>query len=100
MNIPIPDNASEHELKKEVPADKEAPAGTVPTPRNQFIKTDTPKIVQFSARATQKDADRIKEALEVRKRGDQTYDIVMLTIDMLNHIESDFLQTFRTKKKK
>jgi hypothetical protein len=80
-----------------------APGAVEPAPgirRNHFQATDDPKIIQFSARARKADADRIKEALEVRKGNKETYDIVCLVIDCLNHIEADILQTFKTKKKR
>lgn len=82
-------------------ASKDSVEAALPSPRrNHFQPTDDPKVVQFSARARQKDADRIKEALEVRKGNKDTYDIVCLVIDCLDYIEADMLQTFKTKKKR
>jgi hypothetical protein len=100
MNTP-PANSSPEELNTTIEgaAVKEAAAAPI-TPvnrRNQFVKTDDPKSEQFTGRATVKEAERIKAAIKARKQGDEPYDIVRLCLDAINHIEADFLQTFKTK---
>lgn len=66
-------------------------------PRNQHLKVEIPKNKQFTGRATESEYNRINKALQLRKRPDQPYDIVRFCLDMMNHIEADFLQTFKTK---
>lgn len=70
------------------------------TERKHRLSVDDPKSKQFTGRATTTEYDRIQGALEVRKPEGKTYDIVRLCLDMLDHIEDDFFQTFKTKKKK
>lgn len=66
---------------------------------NKHLKVENPKNVQFGGRATGKEAERIKEAMSLHKKEGETYDIVRFTLDMMNHIENDFFQSFKTKKK-
>jgi hypothetical protein len=66
-----------------------------------FPKSDDPKKFQFTGRATQSEADRINELLEVRSQATgKKYDIVRAALEMLDHIEADILQSYRTKKKR
>ena len=67
-----------------------------PAPRNQFVTVPEPKNKQFTGRATETEYSRINAALAARKQAG-TYDIVRFCLDMMNHIEDDFLQTFTTK---
>jgi hypothetical protein len=77
-----------------------AAGGTIQT-RNQFKKSDDPKIIQFSARATKGQAERIAEALEVRELvTGKKHDIVAGFMATLDYIEADALQSFKTKKKR
>jgi len=91
-----PDLNPENEPKEApVPSNEAVP---VPPKRHGFPRPDEPKTRQFTARATERQANRIQEALDARRGNRPTYDIVMLSIDMLNHIEADWLQSFKTKK--
>jgi hypothetical protein len=78
-----------------------APAAGPSSPDGKHrLSVDNPKKYQFTGRATKDEAERIAEALEVRKPEGKTYDIVRLCLDMLDYIEDDYLQTFKTKKKR
>ncbi|MGZ3983403.1 MAG: hypothetical protein ACXVJE_19400 [Mucilaginibacter sp.] len=88
------------------PEGEQHQAGRVESPataikgRNHFKKVENPKNISFTGRANADEAERIKEALEARKQPGSFYDIVRFCLDMMNHIEKDFFQTFKTKKKK
>lgn len=60
--------------------------------RNQHLKVDEPKNKQFTARATETEAARIMACLTA-----QGGDIVRVFLKMLDYIEADWLQTFKTK---
>ena len=87
--------------------EQEAPTVTAPPPeppvrnaRNQDKRVGDPKVKQFTGRSTKDEYERINDAIELRKQVNKPYDIVRLCLDMMDHIEKDFLQTFKTKKKR
>lgn len=70
----------------------------IQNPRNQFKKVDEPKNIQFSARAKQKDADKLNELIAARsKKNARKMDIVDVALEMKDYIETDVFQTFTTK---
>lgn len=71
-----------------------------PAVRKHPQKVDDPKKFQFTGRATEAEYNRINDAIELHKEPGKTFDIVRLVLKMINHIENDILQTFKTKKKK
>lgn len=79
------------------PEDTAPPAAPARIPRNQHLKVPEPKNRQFTGRATEAEFNRINAGLQARKRGPETYDIVRFCLDMMNHIEGDIFQTFKTK---
>lgn len=92
-NIKPPVHVSEVE-----PQDKPLlPAAAPAIKRNQHLKVEAPKSEQCTGRATVAEKERIIAAINAHKVPDQTYDIVRLCLDMLDHIENDWLQTFKTK---
>jgi hypothetical protein len=84
-------------IEDAIPTVPETLPEPVPTPRNQFLKVPEPKNKQFTGRATQAESDRIEAAIKARKRDGSTYDIVRFALDMMDYIEDDILQTFKTK---
>lgn len=95
LNPSSPDTEATQAQEPEV-----SPSGPASIKRNQHLKSDDPKCVQFGGRATKSEAERLKEAIELRKQPGKTYDVVRLAIDMMDHIEKDVFQTFKTKKKR
>lgn len=69
----------------------------LPVKRNQHLKIENPKSEQLTGRATREEHARIIRAIQARKKDNEPYDIVRLALDMLNHIENDIFQTFKTK---
>jgi hypothetical protein len=82
---------------KEEPADKETLVGPLVAKKNQHLKVENPKSEQFTGRCTADEKERIQAAIDAHKRSGETFDIVRLTLKMLDYIENDFLQTFKTK---
>lgn len=84
---------TEHDVVPAPGAGLELPA-PVPDkqPRNQHLKSDDPKNKQFTARATETEAIRINACLQA-----QGGDIVRTFLKMMDYIEADVFQTFRTK---
>ena len=101
MNTPgtlFPKEENPDHLNIEGEQSEGTPPAVIPKPRgNQFPKTDNPKSEQFTGRATKDEADIINTVLRARKQEGQPYDIVRLALDMIKHIEADWLQSFKTK---
>lgn len=87
------------ESQPETPPVPSASAVPVSKPKTGFIKKDEADIksVSFTGRATADEAKRLNTALKARQGNRPHYDIVRLALDMMNYIEKDFLQTFKTK---
>ncbi|TKB96863.1 hypothetical protein [Pedobacter cryophilus] len=71
-------------------------------PRNQHLKAENPKNKQFTGRSTEAEFEKINKAIAARKKQlglaeNSNYDIVRLALDLLKHIENDFLSSFKTK---
>ena len=86
------EQAQEAEVIPSAPASKKR--------ENNHLKVENPKSKQFTGRATQAEYDRINDVIDLHKKPGATYDIVRLVLDMIDHIENDVFQTFKTKKKK
>lgn len=94
------DHQPEPHAPEQEPAQEPVSAPALPgrQPRNQHLKIADPKSRQFTGRATEAEFARISRAIEVRKQGKTgTYDIVRLALEMLDYIEADIFQTFKTK---
>ena len=90
------------EVEQEIP---EASATYVPGParneRKPLIPEDQKKLIQFTARATKAEAERINELIDVRDTATgRKHDIVRVVLALTDHIEADIIQTFKTKKKR
>lgn len=61
--------------------------------KRPFTSVPEPKNKQFTGRATEKEYERINKALAAHGG----MDIVRFALKMMNHIENDIFQTFKTK---
>jgi hypothetical protein len=75
-----------------VPADQPAVPETVKQPRNQHLRSDNPKIKQFSARCTQAQFEKIESAMKANK----CVDIVDLMLYSIKLHENDVFSSFKT----